>query len=43
MIKNFLGQNFFHSFGNDTKIDFYVDKMEVSISIDKIIEIKIFD
>jgi len=25
--KKFLGQDFFHSIGNDTKIDLYVDKI----------------
>jgi len=36
-----VGQDFLHSFGNDTKTDFYVDKIEVSISLIKIIEINI--
>jgi len=30
-----IGQDFFHSFGNDAKIDLYVDKMEVSIPLIK--------
>jgi len=30
-----LGQDFLHSFGNDTKLDLYVDEMEISIPLIK--------
>jgi len=35
MMKKFLGQDFLYSFGNDTKIDLYVNKMEISIPLIK--------
>jgi len=34
-VSKILGPDFLHSFGNDTKIDLYVDKMEGSIPLIK--------
>jgi len=42
VIKKDFWVRIFHSFGNDAKIDLYVDKMEVSIPLIKDYRNKIF-